>query len=92
MYKIIEFTKDFGTRKNGFVWECDPLLASKLVRKDKVAKYVKKAPHKSENPKTTVTAEALKKGEELTDKTVPDKRKAAFLKKKAERIPKTKKK
>lgn len=36
----IEFTKDFATKKKGDLWECDGMLASQLVRVDKVAKYV----------------------------------------------------
>lgn len=36
----IEFTKDFATRKKGDTWKCDGLLASQLVHRDKVAKYV----------------------------------------------------
>ncbi len=40
--KKIQFTKDFATRKKGFIWECDSMLAAQLVNIDKVAKYVKK--------------------------------------------------
>jgi len=35
----VEFTEDFAGKKKGDVWECDSLLASQLVRIDKVAKY-----------------------------------------------------
>jgi hypothetical protein len=38
MVKIV-FTKDFATKKKGDEWACDSLLASQLVRIDKVAKY-----------------------------------------------------
>lgn len=40
--KEVEFTKDFATKKKGDKWRCDGLLASQLVHKDKVAKYVTK--------------------------------------------------
>lgn len=35
----IKFTKDFATFKAGDEWECDGMLASKIVTKDKVANY-----------------------------------------------------
>lgn len=35
----IEFTKDFANRKKGETWSCDGMLASQLVRVDKVAKF-----------------------------------------------------
>jgi hypothetical protein len=35
----VEFIEDFAGKKKGDVWECDSLLASQLVRIDKVAKY-----------------------------------------------------
>jgi len=38
----IEFTKAFAGKKKGDKWTCDSLLASTLVREDKVAKYVNK--------------------------------------------------
>lgn len=42
--KEVEFTKDFGTKKKGEKAVYDGMLASQLVRIDKVAKYyVKKA-------------------------------------------------
>ena len=47
----VEFTKDFATKKKGDKWSCDGLLASQLVRNDKVAKYVKKAAAKPKKPK-----------------------------------------
>jgi hypothetical protein len=34
----IVFTKDFATKKKGDEWTCDSLLASHLIRIDKVAK------------------------------------------------------
>ena len=37
--KTVIFTKDFATKKKGDEWACDSLLASHLVRVDKVAKY-----------------------------------------------------
>lgn len=40
----IEFLKDFATKKKGDTWKCDGLLASQLVRVDKVAKYVEEKP------------------------------------------------
>lgn len=36
----IKFTEDFAAKKKGEEWECDSLLASQLVNKDKVAVYV----------------------------------------------------
>lgn len=43
--RTIIFTKDFATKKKGDEWTCDSLLASQLVRGDKVAKFkeIKKA-------------------------------------------------
>lgn len=38
---LIEFTEDYATRKKGEKIEVDSLLASDLVRSEKVAKYVK---------------------------------------------------
>lgn len=38
----IEFTKDFATKKKGETWECGSQLATKLIRKSKVAKLYKK--------------------------------------------------
>ena len=37
------FTKDFAGKKKGDKWACDSLLASQLVRVDKVAKYEKRS-------------------------------------------------
>lgn len=44
----IEFTSDFADRKKGDKWKCDPMLASYLIRVDKVAKLttVKKVTEK----------------------------------------------
>jgi hypothetical protein len=44
--KDIVFTKDFAGKKKGNKWACDSLLASQLVRVDKVADYVKPATKK----------------------------------------------
>ena len=38
----IEFTKDFATKKKGDNWECNSMLASKLINRSKVAKVYKK--------------------------------------------------
>ena len=38
----VEFTKKFGIKKKGDTGFYDGMLASQLVRIDKVAKYVKK--------------------------------------------------
>lgn len=38
----IEFIKDFATKKKGETWDCDSMLASQLVRVEKVAKYYEK--------------------------------------------------
>lgn len=43
----VEFTKDYATRKKGETWECDSMLASKLVRIFKVAKFWKEKPLKT---------------------------------------------
>jgi len=39
MKSIVIFTKDFANKKKGEEFECGSLLASDLVRKDKVAKF-----------------------------------------------------
>jgi len=39
--KLVEFTKDFATKKKGDKGSYDGMLASHLVNIDKVAKYVK---------------------------------------------------
>lgn len=39
--KKVEFTKDFANKKKGEFLSCDGMLASQLVRIDKVAKYCK---------------------------------------------------
>lgn len=44
----IEFVKDFATKAKGDVWECDSLLASRLVNVEKVAKYFKARKKKEE--------------------------------------------
>lgn len=49
MKNLVEFTKDFATKKKGEKQLYNSLLASHLVHKDKVAKYFKeskKAPKK----------------------------------------------
>jgi hypothetical protein len=38
--KTIKFTKDFANKLEGDKMECDGMLASQLVHRDKVAKYV----------------------------------------------------
>ena len=38
----VEFTKEFATKKKGDIMECESQLASKLVKKRKVAKYTMK--------------------------------------------------
>jgi hypothetical protein len=38
--KAIKFTKNFATKKKGEELECDSMLASQLVHRDKVAKYI----------------------------------------------------
>lgn len=50
----VTFIKDFGTRKKGEIFLCDSMLASQLVREDKVAEYsdnVKKEPVKKQTTK-----------------------------------------
>ena len=39
MKKLVEFTKDFAKKKKGDKGSYDSMLASRLVHKDKVAKY-----------------------------------------------------
>lgn len=39
--RVVEFTKDFATKKKGDKGTYDNSLASQLVNNDKVAKYVK---------------------------------------------------
>ena len=34
----IQFIKDFATKKKGDLWECDSMLASRLIHLKKVAK------------------------------------------------------
>jgi hypothetical protein len=46
MKNLVEFTKDFATKKKGDKQEYNSMLASHLVHKDKVAKYVKKSTKK----------------------------------------------
>jgi hypothetical protein len=38
--RTIKFTKDFANKIEGDKMECDGMLASQLVHRDKVAKYV----------------------------------------------------
>ena len=45
---VIEFTKDFATKKKGDIWECDGMLASELINKHKVAKKRVRKPAKKE--------------------------------------------
>ena len=40
--RLVEFTKDFATKKKGDKSSYDGMLANHLVNIDKVAKYVKK--------------------------------------------------
>lgn len=40
--KVVEFTKEFATKKKGETGSYDSQLASELVNKKKVAKYVTK--------------------------------------------------
>ena len=51
-FRTIVFTKDFATKKAGDTWTCDSMLASQLVRVDKVADYtdVKAEKPKKEKP------------------------------------------
>lgn len=53
--RTVEFTKDFATKKKGDSFTCDGMLASRLVRKDKVAKFIdikkKTTPKKKETKK-----------------------------------------
>lgn len=42
----IEFTEDFATKKKGDTFECDGMLASQLIRVDKVAKIYKEKKNK----------------------------------------------
>ena len=42
----VVFTKDFSTKKKGDEHTCDSMLASHLVRIDKVAKYKTDKPKK----------------------------------------------
>jgi hypothetical protein len=44
--KLVEFTKKFATKSKGDKLECSSSLASVLVNKDKVAKYVKESKKK----------------------------------------------
>jgi len=43
----IEFTKDFATHKKGDTLEIDGMIASQLIRGDKVAKVYKEKTRKS---------------------------------------------
>ena len=43
MKKLVEFTKDFAKKKKGDKGSYDSMLASRLVHKDKVAKYFKES-------------------------------------------------
>lgn len=45
----IEFTEDFAGRKKGSGFECDSMLASQLVHKDKVAVYTGESLEAQEN-------------------------------------------
>lgn len=47
----IEFIKPFANKKKGDFFDCDSMLASRLVRQDKVAKYVKADSKKKEAKK-----------------------------------------
>lgn len=40
----VKFIKDYATRKKGDILSVDGMLASSLVRKHKVAKYLKDKP------------------------------------------------
>ena len=44
--KTVIFTKDFATKKKGDEFTCDSMLASQLVRGDKVAKFKTDKPKK----------------------------------------------
>lgn len=52
MKRLVEFTKDFASKKKGDKVAYDSMLASGLVHRNKVAKYVSKAKPKAE-PKST---------------------------------------
>lgn len=47
----IEFTEDFANRKKGETWKCDGMLASQLVRVDKVAKFYEEKPKAKKSKK-----------------------------------------
>ena len=53
MGSLVEFTKDFATKKKGDKESYNSILASYLVHKDKVAKYVSKAKPKAEPKSST---------------------------------------
>lgn len=72
MDRVIEFTKDFATKKKGDKWTCGSPLASLLVRRDKVAKYIDglkpEVPTSAMNPSDRVSKEAKRKAKLKEDK------------------------
>ncbi len=50
----IKFLEDFATKVKGDEWECDCMLASTLVRDDKVAVYIDLESSEEPKPKKTV--------------------------------------
>ncbi len=48
MKRLVEFTKDFANKKKGNKETYNSMVASHLVNRDKVAKYVSKAKPKAE--------------------------------------------
>ena len=61
MNKTVVFTEDFATKKQGDEYTCDSLLASRLVRLKKVAKYKKKEQKKAPEEKVSKSKKSDKK-------------------------------